>query len=123
MANSSFELPPGLLESVCYVESGHDVGAVHLDDGNGNSVGICQIKLSTAQWMGFRGTEQQLMIPRVNIYYAAKYLKRNLVRYNGNIPKALTAYNRGSAGNLTLTNYSIKVLKQWTGEITYAQNH
>jgi soluble lytic murein transglycosylase-like protein len=111
--STQFGLPQGLLSSLCYVESTHNVNAIHKDDGRGNSVGVCQIKLETAQWLGFKGTEKQLMDPKTNIYYAAKYLARNSSRYNGDITKAIIAYNIGHAKQLTHTKYSDKVLRQW----------
>lgn len=112
-----FNLPPELLSSLCFIESTHNISAVHKDDGGSNSVGICQVKLSTAQWLGFKGTEEQLMNPETNVYYAAKYLAHQIKRYN-NIDRAVISYNQGSAGNLTQTEYSNKVLTKWNEEIT-----
>lgn len=106
-------LPKGLLESVCWVESKYNVEAIHKDDGKGNSVGICQVKLATAQWLGFKGTEKELMEPATNAYYSAKYLKHQLLVYNNDIPRAITAYNRGNAKGLTHSAYSDKVIKKW----------
>ena len=108
-----FGLPPNLLSSLCYVESKHDIYAVHEDDGGSNSLGVCQVKLATAQWLGFKGTEEQLMKPHINIYYAGMYLSKQRNRYNGSIEKAVIAYNVGHAKNLTSTEYSRKVLRQW----------
>ncbi len=110
-----YNLPDGLLASVCYTESKYKINAVHHHDGNGDSIGICQIKLSTAQLVGFKGTEKDLLNPKVNIEYAAKYLSRNMKRYNGNIERALIAYNQGSAKDLTTTKYSDKVTHNWRG--------
>ncbi len=108
-----YHIPPGLLKSLCYVESKYKVTAVHKDDGpGGDSLGICQIKLSTAKEMGFKGNAKQLMQPHVNIKYAAKYLSKQLQRY-GKINKAVIAYNRGNARNLTTSKYQIKVYKTW----------
>lgn len=113
LISAQFNLPPNLLSSLCYVESTHNIEAIHYDDGGSNSVGICQIKLRTAQNLGFEGTEQDLMDPYTNIYYAAKYLSHQHKRYHGNIEKSLIAYNMGSAKDLTTTPYSAKVLKIW----------
>ena len=114
-----FGLPAGLLSSLCYVESKHNTEAVHYFDGDANSYGVCQIKLATAQYLGFEGDEEELMQPRVNIYYAAAYLSRQRVRYKGSIEKAIIAYNIGHAGSLTRTSYSDRVIKQWR---EYADN-
>lgn len=122
-ATKQFNLPQGLLASLCYVESAHDTGAIHHDDGGTNSVGICQVKLSTAQWLGFKGTEKELMEPKTNIYYAAKYLKYNISRYKDHI-KGVVAYNRGNALGLTSSKYSDKVINQWRNYgTTSTSNH
>lgn len=108
-----YHIPPGLLESLCYVESKHQITAVHKDDGvGGDSLGVCQIKLKTAKEMGFKGNQKQLMLPANNVKYAAKYLSKQLKRY-GKINKAVIAYNRGNAKNLTTTKYQRKVYKVW----------
>lgn len=108
-----FGLPHGLLESICYVESGHNPKAIHRNDGGADSIGLCQIKFKTAKWLGFRGKEIDLYKPSVNAYYAAKYLKYQINRYNGNTKKAVIAYNRGNAKSLTDTSYSCTVFKYW----------
>jgi len=67
-----FGLPPDLLSSVCYVETGHKVEAIHKNDGHGDSIGICQIKLASAQTVGYKGTEKDLLKPEVNIFLNTK---------------------------------------------------
>lgn len=114
LASMQYGLPDGLLSSLCYVESHHNITAVHKDDGKGNSVGICQIKLPTAKMLGFRGTEKQLMDPQVNIEYAAKYLRHQIDRYHGNIKYGIISYNTGSRKSLTTSKYYAKVYKQWS---------
>jgi len=113
IATLHFGLPPDLLQSVCFIESHHNPNAIHRDDGGSDSIGICQIKLSTAKWLGFAGKPKDLLNPEVNIYYAAKYLKHLQHRYNGSVTKMLIAYNRGSAKKLTRTSYSDNVLNVW----------
>lgn len=96
LTSQTFNLPPGLLSSLCYVESRHNVNAIHIDDGGSPSLGICEIKLHTARLLGFTGTQKDLMNANVNIYYAGKYLKQQLDRYKQNQFKAIAAYNAGS---------------------------
>lgn len=110
--NKALNLPEGLLESLCYIESGHNVTAIAHHDGNSDSLGICQIKLATARYMGFKGTYKQLMTPEVNIHYAGLYLKYNIWKY-GSFHRALTAYNRGNAKNIYYSTYSKKVMDHW----------
>ncbi len=114
--SQQFGLPAGLLESLCYVESKHDINAIHKNDGDGNSVGICEIKLKTAKWLGFKGTEKELMQPKTNIYYAGKYLAKQINRYH-NVVKGVIAYNIGHAGCLTYTSYSDNVIALWRKNI------
>lgn len=112
-ASGQFHLPPNLLSSMCYIESKHNTQAFHKNDGDGNSIGVCQIKLKTAKYLGFKGTEKQLMNPETNIHYAAKYLAKHLNKYH-NTTKAIIAYNVGHASrNIASTSYSTKVLNQW----------
>lgn len=112
VTSAQLKLPPNLLNSICYVESRHDISAIHLNDGIGHSVGICQIKLTSAQLVGFKGTEQQLMDPKINIWFAGKLLKHQLKRYNS-IEKAVIAYNMGHASQLTTSKYQARVFREW----------
>lgn len=117
-ASQTFALPKDLLSSLCFIESAHRPHVVHNHDGKGNSVGICQIKLATASMLGFKGTENDLKDPIVNIHYAAKYLAKQIGRYDGNIAKGVAAYNAGSykANKLGVAfnhNYVMKVFAQW----------
>ena len=118
LATQSNHLPIGLLSSLCFVESSHNVHAMHRDDGGGNSVGICQIKLNTARLLGFKGTENDLKNPKVNVQFAGLYLHRQLTRYHGDTPRAVSAYNAGSyrPGKQTFARnqrYVEKVFKAW----------
>jgi soluble lytic murein transglycosylase-like protein len=112
-----FNLPPGLLASICYTESKYDVTVIHKDDGGSDSIGVCQIKYDTAKDLGFTGTQTQLLGAETNIYYAAKYLHKQLLRYPNNNVKAIIAYNMGHAGTLTSTNYSVKVIEKWRSDV------
>jgi soluble lytic murein transglycosylase-like protein len=113
----TFNLPGGLIRAICYTESHFAVEAVHVDDGGGNSVGVCQIKLRTARSLGFRGTEKQLRIPKNNVYFSAKYLYLQLHRYHSNVHKAVAAYNAGryrdQNGRAKNYHYVKKVFKAW----------
>lgn len=111
-ASYFFSLPPKLLDAVCYVESKHSVSAYVKHDGNTPSYGICQIKLETARHMGFKGTPEELMKPNRNIYFAAKYLRYQLKKYN-NVEQAVMAYNQGYSKTKSPTSYSKKVRNTW----------
>jgi soluble lytic murein transglycosylase-like protein len=107
-----FGLPQGLLNSVCFVESSNNPNVVHYHDGKGASYGLCQIKLTSARLVGFKGTKEDLMSPKTNIYYAGKYLQHQVIRYQS-LRRGVIAYNLGHAGVLTSTKYQAKVYKQW----------
>lgn len=113
-------LPKGLLPSLCYIESNYKINAIHKDDGGGDSLGVCQIKLTTAKLLGFKGTQKELMKPEINIKYAAKYLKKQLNRYKNDSLKAIAAYNAGTYrenrnGMAKNKKYVNKVLLSWSG--------
>lgn len=93
----TYNLPSGLISSICYVESKHDPAAISYHDGNGDSIGLCQIKLKTAELVGYKGDVSTLHhSPAVNAHYAGKYLRHLLDRYHNDPVKAIAAYNAGS---------------------------
>lgn len=83
------------LLAICTQETGLKNIFIENDKGS-PTIGICGIKKTTANLMGFNGTENQLMNTEINIYYAAKYLKYQIDRYNYDYCKAVAAYNAGS---------------------------
>lgn len=118
-ATQTFDLPPGLLRSICFVESSYRIHAVNKDDGDERSLGVCQIQLPRAKMLGFKGTEKELMTPVTNVHYAGKFLRKNLDRYSGDVVKAVAAYNSGTYkqgrnGHAVNVKYVTKVLKAWS---------
>lgn len=105
-------IPEGLLSSLCKVESGHKPAALNAKDGNSPSYGLCQIKLATAQSVGFKGRPKDLMHPATNAWYAAVYLKKQHNRYRSWV-RAVKAYNAGRAMNADHNQYSKKVYTLW----------
>lgn len=86
-----------LLMGICSHESGNfKYNYVQKDHGS-PSYGVCQIKENSARQMGFKGTTEELMHSKINIKYAAKYLKYEQDRYgeDGWI-YLVSAYNAGS---------------------------
>jgi len=61
------------------------------------SHGLGQLLGATALDLGFRGEEIEIYHPLINIRLAALYLNLKLKLYNGDIPKAISAYNAGIA--------------------------
>lgn len=118
VATQTFNLPPGLLSALCYQESHHNAAAIHMDDGGSPSLGICQIKLSTARDLGFVGVVQDLLDPTINVFYAGNFLHKQLIRYHGDPRKAIAAYNAGSfrensQGLTKNRKYVSKVFAYW----------
>lgn len=84
-----------LLLAICTHESGLTNALVE-HDGGSPTYGICQVKLDTAKMLGFTGTAKDLMTPDINAKWAAKYLKYQHERYDGDWCKTVSAYNAGT---------------------------
>ncbi len=74
--------------SMMWVESNFDKNCEYK-----GAIGLMQIMTSTGKSLGL--TKEQLFLPEYSIEYGAKYLKGNIDRYNGDIRKAVSAYNQG----------------------------
>lgn len=100
-AADTVEVPRELVLAVCWVESSYRRGLAPRLDGDTPSYGICQVKLATARYMDtvfkhrIKATPKRLQDEFVNAFYAAKYLKYQLNRYQGDVHKAIDAYNKG----------------------------
>jgi len=115
----TYSLPPGLLSSICFIESGHRPQAFVENDKGSASFGICQIKEGTARDLGFKGPASLLRQPKINMKYAAKYLRHQLDRYHEDVIKAVAAYNAGSHhpdkfGKPKNQKYVKKVMIAWS---------
>lgn len=111
-------LPPGLLSAMSYVESRHNVKAINHQDGLGDSLGALQIKFATARMIGYQGSADRLLEPKANAYWAALYLKHQLNRYDGDVVRAIAAFNSGAyrldkTGKPVNLDYVRKVLNAW----------
>lgn len=83
-----------------------------------SSYGLMQIMYTTAVEMGFTGEPEELVSPRVNIDWGTAYFASCLRWANGNVEKALSAYNggRGTAagpGPWPNQGYVDKVLQRY----------
>lgn len=88
-------VPINLMKALCFVESGHKFNVRVFDTNGRYSLGVCQIQLRTAKDMGFTGKWRTLMLPEFNIFYAAKYLRHQYIKYGKNWERAVGAYNLG----------------------------
>jgi len=110
LAAISANIPINILKGVCWVESRHNPNAFVRNDAGSPSYGLCQLKLKTARWLGFKGPRRALYSPVTNADYAARYLKYQYGRYHGNWIRAISAYNAGRAltANLEYVNLVFK---------------
>ncbi len=81
------ELPESLVLSVIKQESGFNPGA----RSSAGAEGLMQLMPATAKHMGVFNT----MNPYQNLRGGVKYLAMQIQAFDGNIPKALAAYNAG----------------------------
>jgi soluble lytic murein transglycosylase-like protein len=86
-AAAKYSLPAGLIRAVIRAESNFQVGAVS----RAGAKGLMQLMPATAQDLGVT----DIFDIEQNIDGGAKYLRWMLDRFDGNIRKALAAYNAG----------------------------
>jgi len=79
-------LPPNFVESVAKTESGFDPAAVSPK----GAIGVMQLMPATAKALGADAND-----PQQNIDAGARLLRELLLKYNGDVVKALAAYNAG----------------------------
>jgi len=94
-AAKSVGVPGSLLLAICSYESGLKNVQVLQDHGSA-SYGICQVKEGTAKLVGLEVSGDGLLIPKINAEAAARYLKLQLDRYDGDWCKSVAAYNSGT---------------------------
>jgi soluble lytic murein transglycosylase-like protein len=111
-ASEDNDIPLKILSGLCWVESNHNPKALNRFDGKTASYGLCQIKLATARSMGFKGSFKLLYNPIINAQYAAKYLRKQYLRYDKNWIKAISAYNGGKSVLSENSEYVNKVFKR-----------
>lgn len=93
------EVPRELLLAICWGESSFNKNSTHMDHGS-LSYNVCQVKLATAQFMDkywhhkIPATPERLEDPKINAFYAAKFLKWQLQQYHGDWKLAVDAYNK-----------------------------
>lgn len=81
-----FDLSPGLIEALVWQESRWRTGAVS----SAGARGLAQLMPGTARYLGVNADD-----PFQNLEGGARYLREQLDRFDGNLEKALAAYNAG----------------------------
>jgi soluble lytic murein transglycosylase-like protein len=87
-------VPEALVHRVIVRESRYQPSLV----GRGGTIGLMQIKLSTARSLGYTGTAEGLRDPETNLTYAVKYLAGAYRAANGNHNRAVAYYASGYCG-------------------------
>ncbi|MGL4367176.1 MAG: lytic transglycosylase domain-containing protein [Brevinemataceae bacterium] len=88
-ASQEFNIDKELIHSVIKTESLYNPSAVS----RAGAKGLMQLMPETAQDLGIT----DIFDPEQNIYGGTKYLRQMLDKYQGNLVKALAAYNAGPA--------------------------
>lgn len=92
-----YGIEPALIAAMVSVESSADFDAEGDKDwrGRAQSFGLMQVKLTTAQQMGFTGSAEELKRPETNIDVGTRYLAYQYGIWKS-IAKAVAAYNKGT---------------------------
>jgi len=93
LASSQTNVEKAMIAAVVEIESSGYPNA----KGTTGEFGLMQIKCPTARQMGFTGECKDLYHPDVNIFWGSKYLRWQLDRYDGDVSRAFSAYNAGTA--------------------------
>jgi soluble lytic murein transglycosylase-like protein len=89
-ASRRYGVDVGLIRAVIEVESAGNSQAVSPE----GAIGLMQVMPATARELGIR-EPHRLFDPRINIHVGTQYLAWQLWSFNGNVQKALIAYNAG----------------------------
>lgn len=98
-------IDPALIMAIIQTESSWNPNAVRVEPNGYKSIGLMQVTIQAARDVGYTGDEAGLFDPKTNIKYGVKYIKRMLNIFNGNIYKAIAAYNAGP-GNVKRGRFS-----------------
>ena len=95
-------LPADIADAVVHVESNYDPSTI----GGVGEIGLMQIRPETAAMLGFRGSNDELAKPEINIHYGVIYLSKAWRLANGDLCRALMKYRAGH-GEETMTPRSV----------------
>jgi hypothetical protein len=90
-SSARYDIEPDVAFGLVFVESTFQERAVsHV-----GARGLAQVMPRTAKWMDPTVSTGDLFDPDVNLDLGFRYLRQMIDKYNGDVFKALTAYNRG----------------------------
>ncbi|WP_455478993.1 lytic transglycosylase domain-containing protein [Bartonella sp. B23] len=90
---NKYNVPVNLAHAVVRVESNYKART----KGAAGEIGLMQIKPSTARWLGFNGSVQDLYDPAINLEYGMRYLAQAYTLSGGNTCGTILKYNAGHA--------------------------
>lgn len=109
MASETYGVDRELIAAVIWIESNFEP-----DNVTGRCIGLMQIHVNTGKALGL--SVGDLYNSDLSIKYGTKYLSGHIASYNGDVMKALSAYNQGTprvnSGNYS-TWYQEKVAERW----------
>lgn len=89
-------VPVPVVKGIIAAESSYRADATRVEPDGRRSIGLMQVLEGTARDMGL--LEPRLMYdPTVSIDYGTRYFARQLKRYGGDVRRAVSAYNAGTA--------------------------
>jgi soluble lytic murein transglycosylase-like protein len=95
-------VPQALADAVAHVESAYVTSAV----GGVGEIGLMQLRPTTAAMLGFKGTEEELFDPDINIRYGVLYLAQAWRLAKGDLCRTLMKYRAGH-GETRMTQRSV----------------
>jgi soluble lytic murein transglycosylase-like protein len=104
-------LPADIADAVVHVESDYNPATI----GSVGEIGLMQVRPETAAMLGFRGSNDDLAKPEINIHYGVIYLSRAWRLANGDLCRALMKYRAGH-GEETMSPLSAEYCRR-------ARNH
>jgi hypothetical protein len=104
-------LPADIADAVVHVESDYNPSTI----GTVGEIGLMQVRPETAAMLGFRGSNEELAKPEINIHYGVIYLSKAWRLANGDLCRALMKYRAGH-GEETMSPLSVEYCRR-------AQNH
>lgn len=100
-------LPADVADAVVHVESDYNPDTI----GSVGEIGLMQVRPETAAMLGFRGSNDDLAKPEVNLHYGVIYLSKAWRLANGDLCRALMKYRAGH-GEEVMTPLSVEYCRR-----------
>jgi soluble lytic murein transglycosylase-like protein len=104
-------LPADIADAVVHVESDYNASTI----GTVGEIGLMQVRPGTAAMLGFKGSNEELARPEINIHYGVIYLSKAWRLANGDLCRALMKYRAGH-GEESMSPLSVEYCRR-------ARNH